>query len=202
MGSRHLTNRLFHRDAWARALDRGEEKLGYNALSALSAQVICAHYAAIIQLTGEIRSNRDPGKTQARAAELHSRVEQLQQLLPYATPAQRRQITDAQRTAQYAQSIVPPPDAHSRRTEITYYSVRIPAMNGHFYYLGTQPYHPGDVVIIPFGGENKLTCGIVEEVFCRDYWKMPLPLWKMKYIDATAPQEIAEEYWRQCGERF
>ena len=202
MGSRYLTNRLFHRDAWARALDRGEEKLGYNALSALSAQVICAHYAAIIQLTGEIRSNRDPGKTQARAAELLSRVEQLQKLLPYATPAQRRQITDAQRTAQYAQSIVPPPDAHSRRTEITYYSVRIPAMNGHFYYLGTQQYHPGDVVVIPFGGENKLTCGIVEEVFCRDYWKMPLPLWKMKYIDATAPQEIAEEYWRQCGERF
>lgn len=202
MGSRYLTNRLFHRDAWARALDRGEEKLGYNALSVLSAQVICAHYAAIIQLTGEIRSNQDPGKTQARAAELLSRVEQLQQLLPYATPAQRRQITDAQRTAQYAQSIAPPPDAHSRRTEITYYSVRIPAMNGHFYYLGTQQYHPGDVVVIPFGGENKLTCGIVEEVFCRDYWKMPLPLWKMKYIDATAPQEIAEEYWRQCGERF
>lgn len=202
MGSRYLTNRLFHRDAWARALDRGEEKLGYNALSVLSAQVICAHYAAIIQLTGEIRSNQDSGKTQARAAELLSRVEQLQKLLPYATPAQRRQITDAQRTAQYAQSIVPPPNAHSRRTEITYYSVRIPAMNGHFYYLGTQQYHPGDVVVIPFGGENKLTCGIVEEVFCRDYWKMPLPLWKMKYIDATAPQEIAEEYWRQCGERF
>lgn len=202
MGSRYLSNRLFHRDAWAQALDRGEEKLGYNALSALSAQVICAHYAAIIQLTGDIRSNQDPGKTQARAAEILSRVEQLQQLLPYATPAQRRQITDAQRTAQYAQSIVPPPDAHSRRTEITYYSVRIPAMNGHFYYLGTQQYHPGDVVIIPFGGENKLTCGIVEEVFCRDYWEMPLPLWKMKYIDATAPQEIAEEYWRQCGERF
>lgn len=202
MGPRYLTNRLFHRDAWARALDRGEEKLGYNALSVLSAQVICAHYAAIIQLTGEIRSNQDSGKTQARAAELLSRVEQLQKLLPYATPAQRRQITDAQRTAQYAQSIVPPPNAHSRRTEITYYSVRIPAMNGHFYYLGTQQYHPGDVVVIPFGGENKLTCGIVEEVFCRDYWKMPLPLWKMKYIDATAPQEIAEEYWRQCGERF
>lgn len=202
MGSRYLTNRLFHRDAWMQALNRGEEKLGYNALSALSAQVICAHYAAIIQLTGEIRSNQDSGKTQARAAEILSRVEQLQQLLPYATPAQRRQITDAQRTAQYAQSIVPPPDAHSRRTEITYYSVRIPAMNGHFYYLGTQQYHPGDVVVIPFGGENKLTCGIVEEVFCRDYWKMPLPLWKMKYIDATAPQEIAEEYWRQCAERF
>ena len=197
MGSRYLTNRLFHRDAWLQALNRGEEKLGYNALSALSAQVICAHYAAIIQLTGEIRSNQDSGKTQARAAEILSRVEQLQQLLPYATPAQRRQITDAQRTAQYAQSIVPPPDAHSRRTEITYYSVRIPAMNGHFYYLGTQQYHPGDVVVIPFGGENKLTCGIVEEVFCKDYWKMPLPLWKMKYIDATAPQEIAEEYWRQ-----
>lgn len=184
------------------ALDRSEEKLSYNALSALSAQVICAHYAAIIQLTGEIRSNQDPGKTQARAAELLSRVGQLQKLLPYATPAQRRQIADAQRTAQYAQSIVSSPERAASRTEITYYSVRIPAMNGHFYYLGTQPYHPGDVVIIPFGGENKLTCGIVEEVFRRDYWKMPLPLWKMKYIDATAPQEIAEEYWRQCAERF
>lgn len=202
MGSRYLTNRLFHRDAWMQALDRGEEKLGYNALSELSAQVICAHYAAIIQLTGEVRSNQDPGKTQARAAELLSRVGQLQKLLPYATPAQRRQIADAQRTAQYARSIVSSPERAASRTEITYYSVRIPAMNGHFYYLGTQPYHPGDVVIIPFGGENKLTCGIVEEVFRRDYWKMPLPLWKMKYIDATAPQEIAEEYWRQCAERF
>lgn len=201
MGSRYLTNRLFHRNAWVRALDRGEKKLGYNALSALSAQVISMHYAAIIQLTGEIHSERDNGKSQARAAEILCRMEQLQKLLPYAAPAQRRQIADAQRTARYAQSIVPPTERAARRTEITYYSVRIPAMNGHFYYLGTQPYHPGDVVLIPFGGENKLTCGIVEEVFRRDYWKMPLPLWKMKYIDAMAPQEIAEEYGRQRGER-
>lgn len=201
MGLRYLTNRLFHRDAWMQALERGGEKLGYRALSALSAQVISMHYAAIIQLTGEIHSERDNGKSQARAAEVLCRMEQLQKLLPYAAPAQRRQIADAQRTAQYAQSIAPPLDTHSRRTEITYYSVCIPAMNGHFYYLGTQPYHPGDVVVIPFGGENKLICGIVEEVFRRDYWKMPLPLWKMKYIDAMAPQEIAEEYERQCGER-
>ena len=175
--------------------------MGHRALSALSAQVISMHYAAIIQLAGEIHSERDNGKSQARTAEILCRVEQLQKLLPYATPAQRRQIADAQRTAQYAQSIVPPPELAARRTEITYYSIRIPAMNGHFYYLGTRQYHPGDVVVIPFGEENKLTCGVVEEVFRRDYWKMPLPLWKMKYIDAMAPQEIAEEYERQCGER-
>ena len=200
MGLRYLTNRLFHRDAWMQALERSEKELSHKALSALSAQVISMHYAAIIQLTGEIHSERDNSASQARAAEVLCRMEHLQKLLPYATPAQRRQIADARRTAQYARSIVPPPERAARRTEITYYSVRIPAMNGHFYYLGTQQYHPGNVVLIPFGGENKLTCGVVEEVFCRDYWKMPLPLWKMKYIDAMAPQEIAEEYWRQNGE--
>ena len=197
MNFQYVINRLFHKDAWMKALNHGGENPGYKALSELSMQVILAHYTAIIQATGEIRSGQAASDSPARVEEILCRTERLLPLLPYATPAQQRLIADAQRTAQYAQSITPPPSREPRRTEITYYSVHIPTMNGRFYYLGTQQYHPGDIVTIPFGGENKLICGIVEEVFCKDYWKMPLPLWKMKYIDATAPQEIAEEYWRQ-----
>lgn len=197
MHFRYLYNRLFHKAAWQNALNRCNETLRYKTLCTLSAQIIFDHYAAIIKCTGEIRKGCTFDLCAAHLREIDSRMEQLRALLPYANNAQQTAIADAERTMQFAQSIVPSAPKERPATEIVYYSVFIPSMNGHFYYLAMQDFQPGDIVVIPFGAEDTLICGIVKEVFRRDYWKMPLPLWKMKYIDSMAPAEIADEYRRQ-----
>ena len=79
---------------------------------------------------------------------------------------------------------------------ITFYTVYIPTLNGRFSYLGIDTYVPGDVVVIPFGPEDKQIFGIVEKVQTHPYGKTPLPMWKMKYILGKAPQAIIEEYRR------
>lgn len=191
---RYLYNRLLHRATWKKTLNRCNETLRYKALCALSAQIIFDHYAAIIKCTGEIRKGCTPDIYAAHLSEIDSRMEQLRALLPYANNPQQATIADAERTKQFARSIAPPAPKERVATEITYYSVSIPSMNGHFYYLAMQNFQPGDIVVIPFGAENMMIYGIVKEVFCRDYWKMPLPLWKMKYIDSMAPKKIADEY--------
>lgn len=193
----YLYNRLFHKAAWQNALNQCDRMLRYRTLCTLSAQIIFDHYAAIIKCTGEIRKGCTFDVFTAHLMEIDSRMEQLRALLPYASNTQRTVIADAERTMQFARSIAPPAQKERAATEIVYYSVFIPSMNGHFYYLAMQDFQPGDIVVIPFGAEDTLICGIVKEVFRRDYWKMPLPLWKMKYIDSMAPAEIADEYRKQ-----
>ena len=194
MHFRYLYNRLLQKAEWQNALNRCDETLRYKSLCTLSAQVIFDHYAAIIKCAAEIRKGCTPDIYTAHLSEIDSRMEQLRALLPYANNTQRATIADAERTMQFARSITPPTPKERSATEIIYYSVFIPTMNGHFYYLSMQNFQPGDIVVIPFGAENMLIYGIVKEVFCKDYWKMPLPLWKMKYIDSIAPKEIADEY--------
>ncbi len=192
----YLYNRLLRREAWKAALQAEKNPTQLRALRAQTAQAIFFHYESIIQRTGEIRKAPVSDASLDCLLEIDSRIEQLRQLLPYANRGQQRLIADAECTAAFARSLVPSLPAGKKATEVTYYSVFIPTLNGHFYYLGIQKYQTGDVVAIPFGGENKMIYGVVKEVFCQDYWKMPLPLWKMKYIDSKAPQAIAEEYRR------
>ena len=54
-------------------------------------------------------------------------------------------------------------------------------------------------MVIPFGPEDRETLGIVEKAVFYPYGKLPLPLWKMKYILDKAPEAIAAEYRRQQG---
>lgn len=80
---------------------------------------------------------------------------------------------------------------------LTFYTVYIPTLDGRFDYLSTTDYPSGEIVVIPFGPEDKEILGIVECSRFYPYGKMPLPLWKMKYILDRAPEPIAEEYRRQ-----
>ncbi len=80
---------------------------------------------------------------------------------------------------------------------LTFYTVYIPTLDGRFDYLSTTDYPAGEIVVIPFGPEDKEILGIVESARFYPYGKMPLPLWKMKYILDRAPEPIAEEYRRQ-----
>ena len=79
---------------------------------------------------------------------------------------------------------------------ITFYTVYIPTLDGRFDYLAVEAYAPGDIVIIPFGPEDREIFGIVEKLQVYSYLKTPLPMWKMKYILGKAPQAIVEEYHR------
>ena len=79
---------------------------------------------------------------------------------------------------------------------VTFYTVYIPTLDGRFDYLSTTDYPPGEIVIIPFGPEDREILGIVEGAQFYPYGKMPLPLWKMKYILDKAPEPITEEYRR------
>ena len=72
------------------------------------------------------------------------------------------------------------------------YTVHIPTLDGRFDYLGVGEYAPGDVVFIPFGGEDRQICGIVEKRQRYPVDKLPLPLWKMKYILGKAPEAGAD----------
>ena len=79
---------------------------------------------------------------------------------------------------------------------ITFYTVYIPTLDGRFDYLSTTDYPPGEIVVIPFGPEDREILGIVEASRFYPYGKQPLPLWKMKYILDIAPEPIAAEYRR------
>lgn len=72
------------------------------------------------------------------------------------------------------------------------YTVYIPTLDGRFDYLGVGEYAPGDVVFIPFGAEDRQICGIVEKRQRYPVDKLPLPLWKMKYILGKAPEAGAD----------
>lgn len=82
---------------------------------------------------------------------------------------------------------------------LIFYTVYIPSLDGRFDYLSTTDYPPGQIVVIPFGPEDRETLGIVERAVFYPYGKLPLPLWKMKYILDKAPEAIAAEYRRQQG---
>lgn len=82
---------------------------------------------------------------------------------------------------------------------LIFYTVYIPSLDGRFDYLSTTDYPPGQIVVIPFGPEDRETLGIVERAVFYPYDKLPLPLWKMKYILDKAPEPIAAEYRRQQG---
>ena len=85
---------------------------------------------------------------------------------------------------------------HATAVGLTFYTVYIPTLDGRFDYLSTADYLPGEIVIIPFGPEDREILGIVEGAQFYPYGKMPLPLWKMKYILDKAPEPIKEEYRR------
>lgn len=98
---------------------------------------------------------------------------------------------------------VPPVSAEwempSNETDSSFlvYTVYIPTLDGRFDYLGTGDYSPDDIVVIPFGAENRKICGIVEKRQRYPVDKLPLPLWKMKYILGKAPEPVVKEYLRQ-----
>ena len=79
---------------------------------------------------------------------------------------------------------------------ITFFTVYIPTLDGRFEYLGTEDYASGEIVIIPFGPEDREIFGIVEKQQRYPVDKLPLPLWKMKYILGKAPEAIVKEYGR------
>ena len=79
---------------------------------------------------------------------------------------------------------------------ITFFTVYIPTLDGRFDYLGTEDYAPGEIVSIPFGPEDREIFGIVEKQQRYPVDKLPLPLWKMKYILGKAPEAIVKEYGR------
>lgn len=82
-------------------------------------------------------------------------------------------------------------------TGIPVYTVYIPTLDGRFDYLGIEAYSPGEIVIIPFGAEDQQICGIVKKRQRYPVDKLPLPLWKMKYILGKAPEVVVQEYLRQ-----
>ena len=79
---------------------------------------------------------------------------------------------------------------------IPLFTVYIPTLDGRFKYLGTEDYASGEIVIIPFGPEDREIFGIVEKQQRYPVDKLPLPLWKMKYILGKAPEAIVKEYGR------
>lgn len=165
----------------------------FGSLHQLTAQRICMEHQNVIRITEEIKAGTSAAQTPMLLSQLQMCTGQLTPLLPFASPEQRRKIEDALRTADYARSLLPVPK-EGTPTQMTYYKVYIPTLQGAFYYLGSQVYGVGDVVSIPFGRENNMIFGIVEGTLCDDYWKLPVPLWKMKYIEGKAPQAVADEY--------
>lgn len=192
----YLLRRLLRRGEWIRALGQEKKSSGFLALCKTTSQMISQGYAAIAARTEAIRAESCPESAQTALAEIASWEQKLASLLPFSTTKQGKAIADAQKCAGYARSLVPE-TKETGQAEIHYYAVYIPSLDGRFYYLANEAYRVGDVVTIPFGRENALIYGTVQEVLCTDYWKMPLPLWKMKYIDSKAPQAVAEEYRHQ-----
>lgn len=90
-----------------------------------------------------------------------------------------------------------PPRSPDPPVGLTFYTVYIPTLDGRFYYLSTTDYPAGEIVVVPFGPEDREIPGIVEGAQFFPYGKTPLPLWKMKYILDKAPEPIAEIYRMQ-----
>lgn len=168
----------------------------FGALHQLTAQRIYMEHQNVIRITEEIKAGVSAAQAPMLLSQLQMCIDQLTPLLPFASPGQRRKIEDAVRTADYVRSLLPAPK-EGTPTQMTYYSVYIPTLRGAFYYLGSQVYTIGDIVSIPFGRENNIIFGIVDGILCDDYWKLPIPLWKMKYIEGNAPQAIVDEYRQQ-----
>lgn len=89
------------------------------------------------------------------------------------------------------EKIIPPQEPTNG---ILVYTVYIPTLDGRFDYLAAEPYSPGEIVTIPFGGEDREIFGIVEKRQRYPLDKLPLPLWKMKYILEKAPEAVTEAY--------
>lgn len=87
--------------------------------------------------------------------------------------------------------------ARDREKGVLVYTVYIPTLDGRFDYLSAVDFSPGDIVVIPFGAEDREICGIVEKRQRYPVDKLPLPLWKMKYILEKAPEAVVKEYLRQ-----
>lgn len=90
-----------------------------------------------------------------------------------------------------------PPRSPDPPVGLTFYTVYIPTLDGRFYYLSTTDYPAGEIVVVPFGPEDREIPGIVESAQFFPYGKTPLPLWKMKYILNRAPEPIAEIFRMQ-----
>lgn len=187
-----LFNRLFHKKAWINALDLETAK--GCSLRQLTAQQVFQQHLAIINAAEEARAGIPAEQVGGKLFQVRTSMDKLNALLPFADPRQRRKISDAARTADYVQSLLIPAAQSDHPAQVTYYGVYIPTLNGRFYYLGTQAYQEGDIVSIPFGREDTMIFGIVNEILCDDYWKMPIPLWKMKYIHSKAPQNVTDTY--------
>ena len=168
----------------------------YDALRQLTVQRINEEHQTVIRIAEEVRAGTSTAQAPMLLSQLKGCVDRLNPLLPFASPGQQRKIEDAVRTADYARSLLPAPK-EGTPTQITYYSVYIPTLKGAFYYLGSQVYTIGDIVSIPFGRENNIIFGIVDDILCDEYWKLPIPLWKMKYIEGNAPQAVVDEYRQQ-----
>lgn len=191
----YLRNRLFRKRQWEDALDCGQ-RVRYDALRQLTVQRINEEHQTVIRIAEEVRAGTSTAQAPMLLSQLKGCVDRLNPLLPFASPGQQRKIEDTVRTADYARSLLPAPK-EGTPTQITYYSVYIPTLKGAFYYLGSQVYTIGDIVSIPFGRENNIIFGIVDDILCDEYWKLPIPLWKMKYIEGNAPQAVVDEYRQQ-----
>lgn len=191
----YLRNRLFRKRQWEDTLGCGQQ-VHFDTLRQLTVQRINEEHQTVIRITEEVRAGTSTAQAPMLLSQLQGCVDRLNPLLPFASPGQRRKIEDAVRTADYVCSLLPVPK-EGTPTQMTYYSVYIPTLKGAFYYLGSQVYAIGDIVSIPFGRENNIIFGIVEGILCDEYWKLPIPLWKMKYIEGKAPQAVVDEYRRR-----
>lgn len=191
----YLRNRLFRKRQWENALGCGQQA-HFDTLRQLTVQRINEGHQAVIRIAEEIRAGGGVAQAPTVLPQLQGFIDRLTPLLPFASPGQRRKIEDAARTADYVRSLLPA-SKEGTPTQMTYYSVYIPTLKGAFYYLGSQVYTIGDIVSIPFGRENNIIFGIVEGILCDEYWKLPIPLWKMKYIEGNAPQAVVDEYRQQ-----
>ncbi len=182
------------KEPWRLALNLESGAYSRRQLRQLTDQRITQCYVAIVSCAEGIHDAPTSAKSVAILGEMRLHLATLRTLAPYASGRGKRQIADGERTGAYASSLVPEPWGEGNSPEVTYYRVYIPSLDGHFYYLGLEEFATGDLVAIPFGGENKIIYGIIREKFRQEYWKMPLPLWKMKYIASHAPEQVKREY--------
>ena len=174
----YLLNRIFQQERWAEELQLDFHEVGLRKLWETTAQVIFRNYTAMIEDASAIRSGCTQEDWRQRLAHMDGCMGILQGLLPFSTIQQQGLIADAERTLLYARSIPPAAPAERKSTELTYYSVLIPTLNGEFHYLSTQEYQPEDIVRIPFGVENRMIYGIVKEISTRTTGKCRFPFGK------------------------
>lgn len=190
-----MFNRYFGRKhAWAKALNLEPGVYSRRQLRRATDERITKAYVAIVSWAEQIHDTPASPKSVRGLGEIGLYLDTLKSLAPYASRRGKGQIADGERTAAYASRLVPNPHGEGTSPEVTYYRVYIPSLDGHFYYLGLEEFTSGDLVAIPFGGENRIIYGIIREKIRRAYWEMPLPLWKMKYIASLAPDQVKREY--------